>query len=115
MVFVCLEIAMVVGIAEHRDGLRLTFSVKSGLSIASCVFRLRKLLGPGKWQRVTRRLEPRSAYLLSGPARREWEHSIPPVEALRYSLTFRNLRDSTHIRERDKVLQASNGKASRYR
>jgi hypothetical protein len=36
---------------------------------------------------------PRSAYLLSGPARWEWEHSIPPVDALRYSITFRNLRE----------------------
>ena len=36
--------------------------------------------------------EPGSAYLLSGPARREWEHSIPALEALRYSVTFRNLR-----------------------
>ena len=34
---------------------------------------------------------PRSAYLLAGPARREWEHSIPPAEALRYSVTFRRL------------------------
>jgi alkylated DNA repair dioxygenase AlkB len=35
--------------------------------------------------------EPRSAYLLSGAARTEWEHSIPPMDALRYSITFRNL------------------------
>jgi len=35
---------------------------------------------------------PRSAYLLSGPARSVWEHSIPPVSALRYSITFRTLR-----------------------
>ncbi|RVP94107.1 alpha-ketoglutarate-dependent dioxygenase AlkB, partial [Sinorhizobium meliloti] len=33
-----------------------------------------------------------SAYLLSGAARSEWEHSIPPVERLRYSVTFRELR-----------------------
>ena len=66
-----------------------------GLSLVSaCSFRLRKSLGEGKWQRVSLRLEPRSAYFLSGPARREWEHSIPPVETLRYSLTFRNLRRS---------------------
>jgi alkylated DNA repair dioxygenase AlkB len=37
--------------------------------------------------------EPRSAYLLSGPARLEWEHSIPQMDALRYSITFRNLRE----------------------
>jgi len=45
-----------------------------------------------KVARVSLRLEPRSAYLLRGAARREWEHSIPPVESLRYSVTFRNLR-----------------------
>ena len=32
------------------------------------------------------------AYLLSGPARTVWEHSIPPVAAHRYSITFRNFR-----------------------
>jgi alkylated DNA repair dioxygenase AlkB len=36
--------------------------------------------------------EPRSAYLLRGPSRAEWEHSIPSVEALRYSVTFRDVR-----------------------
>jgi alkylated DNA repair dioxygenase AlkB len=36
--------------------------------------------------------EPRSAYLLSGPARSKWEHSIPQIDALRYSITFRNMR-----------------------
>jgi alkylated DNA repair dioxygenase AlkB len=38
-------------------------------------------------------LEPRSAYHLSGSARYEWEHSIPQTDALRYSLTFRNVRE----------------------
>jgi DNA oxidative demethylase len=37
-------------------------------------------------------LEPRSAYLISGEARRDFEHSIPAVESLRYSITFRTLR-----------------------
>jgi hypothetical protein len=35
---------------------------------------------------------PRSIYAMSGPSRLEWEHSIPAVEALRYSLTFRTLK-----------------------
>jgi alkylated DNA repair dioxygenase AlkB len=38
-------------------------------------------------------VESRSAYLLSGPARSDWEHSIPPVGVLRYSINFRNLRE----------------------
>jgi len=33
---------------------------------------------------------PRSAYLLRGASRRDWEHSIPPVDQLRFSVTFRN-------------------------
>jgi alkylated DNA repair dioxygenase AlkB len=35
---------------------------------------------------------PRSAYLLRGPARFDWEHSIPPLDRLRYSVTFRTFR-----------------------
>jgi alkylated DNA repair dioxygenase AlkB len=37
-------------------------------------------------------LEPRSLYILSGDARWKWQHSIPEVESLRYSITFRTLR-----------------------
>lgn len=37
-------------------------------------------------------LAPRSAYVLAGPARSAWQHSIPPVKELRYSITFRTLR-----------------------
>jgi alkylated DNA repair dioxygenase AlkB len=78
-------------IGWHKD--RPFFEDVMGLSLGSaCNFRLRMLLDDGKWQRVSLRLEPRSAYLLQGAARREWEHSIPPVESLRYSVTFRNLR-----------------------
>ena len=40
-------------------------------------------------------LEPRSAYVLTGPARTQWEHSIPPVKETRYSITFRTLRRSS--------------------
>jgi hypothetical protein len=37
-------------------------------------------------------LEPRSAYLMTGSARSHYEHHVPPVSALRYSVTFRTLR-----------------------
>jgi alkylated DNA repair dioxygenase AlkB len=60
--------------------------------LAPCVLRLRRAVG-GKWERVRVEAEPRSAYLLSSPARFEWEHSIPPVNATRYSITFRNVRE----------------------
>src|SRR5438477_805549 len=77
-------------IGWHKD--RPFFGDVMGLSLASaCNFRLRKPLDKGKWQRVSLRLESRSAYLLQGAARWQWEHSIPPVESLRYSVTFRNL------------------------
>ena len=45
-------------------------------------------------QHGTLTAEPRPAYLLRGPARNEWEHSIPPIDARRYSLTFRTLREN---------------------
>jgi len=34
-------------------------------------------------------IAPRSVYLLRGPARWEWQHSVSPTKALRYSITFR--------------------------
>jgi hypothetical protein len=45
----------------------------------------------GGWERRALIAEPRSAYALRGPARHEWEHSIPPMETLRYSITFRSI------------------------
>jgi alkylated DNA repair dioxygenase AlkB len=52
----------------------------------------RGAVSKNKWERVSLTAAPRSAYLLSGPAGSEWEHSIPQMDALRYSITFRNLR-----------------------
>jgi alkylated DNA repair dioxygenase AlkB len=80
------------GIGWHRD--KAVFGETVGVSLLSpCVLRLRRGAGERKWERVNVTAGPRSAYLLSGPAREVWEHSIPPVEALRYSITFRNLRE----------------------
>ncbi|HLL73466.1 MAG TPA: alpha-ketoglutarate-dependent dioxygenase AlkB [Pyrinomonadaceae bacterium] len=79
------------GIGWHRD--KAVFGEVVGVSLgAPCVLRLRRSVGAKKWERVKVLAEPRSAYFLSGQARSVWEHSIPPVEALRYSITFRNLR-----------------------
>ena len=79
-------------IGWHRD--RPVFAEVVGISLlAPCPFRLRLRLPDGGFLRRTITLAPRSAYLLSGPARTHWEHSIPPVEALRYSITFRNFRE----------------------
>jgi len=41
------------------------------------------------------RLDPRSIYVMRGPARSQWQHSIPAVEEMRYSITFRTLRFRT--------------------
>jgi alkylated DNA repair dioxygenase AlkB len=80
------------GIGWHRD--KLVFGETVGVSLLSpCVLRLRRKTGEKKWERANLTTEPRSAYLLSGPARDVWEHSIPPVDTLRYSITFRNLRE----------------------
>jgi len=77
-------------IGWHRD--RPVFAEVVGISLqAPCTFRFRRRT-PGGFERASLTLEPRSAYLLSGPARTEWEHSIPPVVQHRYSITFRNFR-----------------------
>ena len=77
-------------IGWHRD--RPVFGDVVGISFgSSCRFRFRRRQGQG-WERASLTLEPRSAYLLRGPARHQWEHSIPPAEALRYSVTFRSVK-----------------------
>lgn len=76
-------------IGWHRD--RSVFGIIVGVSLlAPCTFRLRRRSGNG-WQRASLRLEPRSVYLLEGPVRCEWEHSIAAIDRLRYSLTFRSI------------------------
>ncbi len=78
-------------IGWHRD--KSVFGQVVGISLLSaCTFRLRRGVGE-RWERVSLTAEPRSAYLLSGAARDEWEHSIPGVPQLRYSVTYRNLRE----------------------
>lgn len=79
-------------IGWHRD--RDEFRDVIGISLLSpCVFRFRRKAGQ-RWERASRKLQPRSAYLLRGVAREVWQHSIPPVDMLRYSVTFRSLRES---------------------
>lgn len=77
------------GIGWHRD--RPVFSDVVGISLlAPAPLRFRRKAG-AKWERFTLTAEPRSAYLLRGEARHEWEHSIPQLETLRYSVTLRTL------------------------
>ena len=58
------------------------------LAVANLRLRRARAIG---WERQSVLLAPRSIYLLSGAVRREWQHSIPPMTALRYSITFRSL------------------------
>jgi alkylated DNA repair dioxygenase AlkB len=90
------EYAPGAGIGWHRD--RPAYRDVIGVSFSSsCRFRFRRKTGSG-WQRASVILEPRSVYLLRGPARTEWQHSIPPAERLRYSVTFRSIRGgSIHV------------------
>lgn len=84
------EYAPGAGIGWHRD--RPEFDKVVGLSFASAAtMRFRRRRGEG-WERAALPLAPGSAYLLDGPARQDWQHSIAPGETLRYSVTFRSLR-----------------------
>jgi DNA oxidative demethylase len=77
------------GIGWHRD--RDVFEQVVGVSLntpATLRFRRRT---PTGFQRTSLEVAPRSAYLLSGEARHDWEHSIAPGDNLRFSITFRTL------------------------
>jgi alkylated DNA repair dioxygenase AlkB len=77
------------GLGWHRD--RPVFGDVIGISLLSpAPLRFRRKRG-AKWERFALPAEPRSIYLLRGPSRSEWEHSLVPVETLRYSITFRTL------------------------
>ncbi|HEU5286651.1 MAG TPA: alpha-ketoglutarate-dependent dioxygenase AlkB [Sphingomicrobium sp.] len=79
------------GIGWHRD--RSVFEQVVGVSLGSPAtlrFRRRK---PGGFDRASLNVEPRSAYLLAGEARHQWEHSIAPGDRRRFSITFRTLSE----------------------
>jgi alkylated DNA repair protein (DNA oxidative demethylase) len=77
------------GIGWHRD--RPVFEHVVGVSLgAPATLRLRRRRETG-FDRASVALAPRSAYHLAGPARHEWEHSIAPMTAPRWSITFRSL------------------------
>jgi DNA oxidative demethylase len=77
-------------IGWHRDAP--AFGTVVGISLGGSS-RLRFQRGKGDARRVWEvLLAPRSGYVLSGPARTSWQHSIPPTKELRYSITFRTLR-----------------------
>ena len=84
-------------IGWHRDAPQ--YDIVAGVSLLSaCRMRFRPYRSPSA-PAPTRRsathdivLDRRSAYLLTGESRQAYEHHIPPVAQLRYSVTFRTLR-----------------------
>jgi alkylated DNA repair dioxygenase AlkB len=85
-------------IGWHRDAPQ--YDIVAGISLlSSCRMKFRPYARPGQatGQRRTAtheyRLEPRSIYLLAGESRTAYEHHIPATAALRYSITFRTLRE----------------------
>jgi alkylated DNA repair dioxygenase AlkB len=85
-------------IGWHRDAPQ--YGMVGGVSLLSaCRMKLRPYVSPGARGGTARRvatheitLAPRSAYLMIGEARQKYEHHIPPVDTLRYSITFRTAR-----------------------
>ena len=79
-------------IGWHRDAPMFGPQVVGVSLAAACRMRFQR--GKGEARQVTEvTLEPRSGYVLSGPARYSWQHSIPATKALRWSITFRTLRE----------------------
>jgi len=79
------------GIGWHKD--RDVFEKVVGVSLNTpATLRFRQRAGDG-FRRASVEVEPRSAYLLSGEARHEWEHRITPGDELRFSITFRTLAE----------------------
>jgi hypothetical protein len=84
-------------IVWHRDAPQ--HGIVAGVSLLSaCRMKFRPYVPPARRGAQIRTathellLARRSAYLLTGPARHDYEHHIPPVSALRYSITFRTVR-----------------------
>ena len=78
-------------IGWHRDAP--SFGVVVGVSLGSSArFRFRRG-SKANWTTWELDLPPRSAYVLAGEARTKWQHHVPPAKSLRYSITFRTLRN----------------------
>ena len=79
------------GIGWHRN--RDVFEKVVGFSLGTpATLRFRQRMPTG-FKRANVEVAPRSAYLLSGEARHDWEHSISPGQSLRFSITFRTLSE----------------------
>ena len=77
------------GIGWHCD--RDVFEQVVGISLKTAATLRFRQRTPSGFRRANLEVAPRSAYLLSGEARHDWEHRITPGDALRFSITFRTL------------------------
>jgi DNA oxidative demethylase len=78
-------------IGWHRDAPM--FGTIAGVSLLSaCRMRFRRDVG-GERRTFEVELAPRSGYVLAGEVRNAWQHHVPPTKSLRYSITFRTLRN----------------------
>ncbi len=87
-------------IGWHRDAPQ--YDIVAGISLlSSCRMRFRPYVRPGANDSTPGRrrsttheltLPPQSAYLMTGRSRNDFEHHIPAVTSLRYSITFRTIR-----------------------
>jgi DNA oxidative demethylase len=84
------------GIGWHRDAPM--FGTVVGVSLLAPARMLLRRPVDESHEVYELRLEPRSAYVLAGPARTAWQHSVRPVDALRWSITFRTLRNPARWR-----------------
>jgi len=85
-------------VAEYQPGTPLgwhrdvpNFEVIVGVSLGGDARMRLRHYPPRKGDRAALALdlEPRSIYILQGPARWHWQHAISPTKTLRYSITFR--------------------------
>jgi alkylated DNA repair dioxygenase AlkB len=77
----------------HRDAP--PFDTIAGISLlADCTFRLRPHEEAKRSRRSTISFTAarRSLYIMQGPSRDQWQHSIDPVKHKRYSITLRTLK-----------------------
>lgn len=78
------------GIGWHRDAPMFGPRVVGVSLLAPCRMRFQRRAADARLVHQLA-LAPRSAYVLGGAARWSWQHSIPAVPELRYSVTFRTL------------------------
>jgi alkylated DNA repair dioxygenase AlkB len=104
-------------IGWHRDAPQ--YGIVAGLSLLSaCRMKFRPYVSPGARAATPDRrrtatheitLERRSAYLMTGESRHGYEHHIPPVTTLRYSITFRTVRSPQFDRTSMDLVEAEPG------